>query len=110
VDWLAGGGYLTRLESGGLLRSLLAAFKNTEQFTARGNDSWGLDEVRPMGGMRGGQPVPRVLPMYAVADIADAVVRVREAGGTATEVAQRPYGQESECTDDQGTPFYLGQF
>ena len=62
-----------------------------------------------MGGMAGGRPEQRVAPMWLVNDIEDAARRVRAAGGTATEIAQRPYGLESECVDDQGTPFYLGQ-
>jgi predicted enzyme related to lactoylglutathione lyase len=43
-------------------------------------------------------------------DIVAAIRRVREAGGQAREVAQRPYGLESLCADDQSTPFYLHQF
>ena len=69
----------------------------------------GGDEVRPMTGMYGGADRPVVVPMYAVDDIESAVSRVREAGGTAAEPARQPYGVTSECTDDQGTRFYLGQ-
>ena len=47
---------------------------------------------------------------YLVDDIAAAVDRIRSAGGTATDPIQRPYGLESDCTDDQGIPFYLHQF
>ncbi len=47
---------------------------------------------------------------YRVDDIADAVARVRRAGGTARHPEQRPYGLEADCTDDQGTPFYIHQF
>lgn len=47
---------------------------------------------------------------YRVGDIVGAVARVRDAGGTATDPARRPYGLESDCTDDQQTPFYLHQF
>jgi predicted enzyme related to lactoylglutathione lyase len=48
--------------------------------------------------------------MWTVADIADAVARVREAGGTVLEEPSRqPYGMSALCTDDQGTRFYLGQ-
>ena len=46
---------------------------------------------------------------YRVTDVAASVLRVRELGGAATEVAERPYGLESSCTDDQGLPFYLHQ-
>jgi predicted enzyme related to lactoylglutathione lyase len=47
---------------------------------------------------------------YRVDDIVRAVERVRGAGGQAREVAQRPYGLEALCIDDQGTPLYLRQF
>ena len=50
-----------------------------------------------------------VIVCYRVDDIAGAVTRVRRAGGRARDVAQRPYGLEALCTDDQGTPFYLHQ-
>jgi predicted enzyme related to lactoylglutathione lyase len=81
------------------------------QFTpGRVNDGWGIDGVRPMSGLSGGAERPVVRPMYTVSDIAAAVEKVRELGGTAVEPATRPYGQESLCTDNQGTEFYLGQF
>jgi predicted enzyme related to lactoylglutathione lyase len=51
-----------------------------------------------------------VILCYRVNDIVAATARVRVAGGHAGEVAQRPYGLESPCADDQGTPFYLHQF
>jgi predicted enzyme related to lactoylglutathione lyase len=57
-----------------------------------------------------GPATPGVIVCYRVDDIADTVQRVRDAGGQAREVAQRPYGLESLCADDQGTPFYLHQF
>ncbi|MGI5415264.1 VOC family protein [Actinomadura luteofluorescens] len=69
----------------------------------------GGTEVRPMTGMYGGADRPAVIPMYTVDDIEPAVARVREAGGTATAPARQPYGITSECTDDQGSRFYLGQ-
>ncbi|WP_246395808.1 VOC family protein [Actinomadura luteofluorescens] len=47
--------------------------------------------------------------MYTVDEIEPAVARAREAGGTATAPARQPYGITSECTDDQGSRFYLGQ-
>jgi len=31
------------------------------------------------------------------------------AGGTATDPEQMPYGITSDCVDDQGFSFYLGQ-
>jgi predicted enzyme related to lactoylglutathione lyase len=69
--------------------------------------------VRPQLGMttqpEAGPATPGVILCYRVDDIAAAVIRVRDAGGQAREVAQRPYGLESLCADDQGTPFYLHQ-
>ncbi|AHI00852.1 VOC family protein [Kutzneria albida] len=76
----------------------------------RHEDGWGVDQVRPMTGMHGGHDQPRVVPMYHVADIAEAVAAVDRAGGTAGEVSRQPYGLSALCADDQGTPFYLGQF
>ena len=70
--------------------------------------------VTPQMGMttqpEGGPAAPGVILCYRVSDIAAAVERVRVAGGEAHEVARRPYGLESLCADDQGTPFYLHQF
>jgi predicted enzyme related to lactoylglutathione lyase len=69
--------------------------------------------VAPQVGMttqpEAGPADPGVILCYRVDDIAAAVTRVRDAGGQAREVAQRPYGLESLCADDQGTPFYLHQ-
>jgi predicted enzyme related to lactoylglutathione lyase len=64
-----------------------------------GRDS--LDQNRPL--LRG------AVLGYRVAEIAESVIRVRELGGTATEVGQRPYGLEAECADSQGLPFFLHQ-
>lgn len=65
----------------------------------------------PMVGLTGEESGrPGALLSYRVSDIAAAVVRVRESGGTATEPEQRPYALEADCTDDQSTPFYLHQF
>lgn len=69
--------------------------------------------VAPQIGMttqpEAGPATPGVILCYRVDDIAAAVQRVRDAGGRAREVAERPYGLESLCADDQGTPFYLHQ-
>jgi predicted enzyme related to lactoylglutathione lyase len=70
--------------------------------------------VAPQMGMatqpEAGPATPGVILCYRVDDIAAAVQRVRDAGGQAREAAPRPYGLESLCADDQGTPFYLHQF
>jgi predicted enzyme related to lactoylglutathione lyase len=74
-------------------------------------DGWQMADTRPMAGVGGGNVRSATLPMWTVADIDAAVARVRAAGGTVVaEPAQRPYGREAECTDDQGSPFYLGEF
>jgi uncharacterized glyoxalase superfamily protein PhnB len=72
-------------------------------------DGWGTDDVVPMTGLSGGHERTTVLPMYRVDDIQVAVARVRGAGGTATDPERQPYGVSSQCADDQGTRFYLGQ-
>lgn len=70
---------------------------------------WNIEGSHPKVGMHGGVDRPVVVPMYAVDDIADAVARVRTAGGTATDPEVMPYGITSNCTDDQRVSFYLGQ-
>lgn len=72
-------------------------------------DGWQIDGVSPMGGLHGGHAQSTVVPMYAVHEIAAAVARVREAGGTATDPQDRSFGAMSSCTDDQGTSFHLGE-
>jgi uncharacterized glyoxalase superfamily protein PhnB len=74
----------------------------------RVEDGWNVDGPAPMAGLAGGG-AGVVTPMWRVEDIGAAVGRVREAGGTATEPRQQPYGLASECVDDQGTRFWLGQ-
>ncbi len=73
------------------------------------DDGWQVEDVAPMVGLSGGHPGAAAVPMWRVDDIAFAVDRVRAAGGTATDPARQPYGVTSECTDDQGTRFYLGE-
>lgn len=75
----------------------------------RVEDGWEPHDPVPMTGMHGGHEHATQVPMYRVDDIAAAVERVRAAGGTATEPERMPYGVTAHCTDDQGTPFYLGQ-
>jgi uncharacterized protein len=70
--------------------------------------------VAPQIGMttrtEAGWSEPGVILCYRVDDMGAAVERVHDAGGVAGQVIQRPYGLESLCADDQGTPFYLHQF
>jgi predicted enzyme related to lactoylglutathione lyase len=72
-------------------------------------DGWQVQGPYPRFGLQGGHAEPAVLPMYAVDDVVAAVARVRAAGGTATDPVQMPYGITSDCVDDQGLGFYLGQ-
>jgi uncharacterized glyoxalase superfamily protein PhnB len=77
----------------------------------RVTDGWQVVGTHPMAGAAGGSERPTTVPMWTVADIEVAVARVREAGGTVlAEPARQPYGVTAECTDDQGTRFYLGEF
>jgi predicted enzyme related to lactoylglutathione lyase len=64
---------------------------------------------RPMMGMRGGTARHVITLNYVVADVAAAVRRVRDAGGTATDPTMQPYGLFADCADDQGIAFGLGQ-
>lgn len=77
-------------------------------FSAPGRAGDPVDVV-PMFGISGGHVEPTGVPMWRVDDVASAVARVRAAGGTSTDPQQRPYGITADCTDDQGTRFYLGQ-
>jgi uncharacterized glyoxalase superfamily protein PhnB len=74
-------------------------------------DGWQVVGTHPMAGAAGGSERPTTVPMWTVADIDEAVARVREAGGTVlAEPSRQPYGVTAECTDDQGARFYLGEF
>ena len=72
-------------------------------------DGWSVDDVAPMVGLSGGHDVATTWAMYRVDDIGAAVDAVRDAGGTATDPEVQPYGVTSNCTDDQGTRFSVGQ-
>lgn len=74
------------------------------------DDGWQIAGGTPMGGVAGGSDSPAAVAMWQVDDIAAATERVRSGGGTAGEPEQQPYGLMSECVDDQGIAFYLGQF
>jgi len=63
-----------------------------------------------MAGVAGGSTQAVTVPMWTVDDIDAAVTRVREAGGTVIEEpSTQSYGRSAQCTDDQGTRFYLGE-
>jgi uncharacterized glyoxalase superfamily protein PhnB len=69
---------------------------------------WGVQGAGLMGGLWGGpgrQTGWKV--MYAVDDLAAALTRVREHGGTAGEAERQPYGLSAECVDNQGIEFWL---
>ena len=77
--------------------------------------AWGVVGVLPGGGMWGGSVEEHpayphgVSHCYQVDDMAAALARVRDAGGTAGEPDERHYGTLAECVDDQGTNFQLWQ-
>lgn len=102
--------YLTLLMvDGGRTREFYATVFGWEYTPGNVADGFEAQDVVPMTGMQGGHPRPAAIPMYRVDDLATAVSQVRAGGGTATDPQTRPYGLMSECTDDQGTFFYLGQ-
>jgi len=75
------------------------------------DDGWGVQQTHPMAGVAGGSATTVTVPMWTVEDVDAAVARVRQAGGTIIEEpSQQPYGKMAQCTDDQGTRFYLGEF
>jgi predicted enzyme related to lactoylglutathione lyase len=73
------------------------------------DDGWQVEGTAPMTGLSGGHRHATAVPMWRVDDVAAAVAAVRARGGTATDPQRQPYGTSSECTDDQGSRFYLGE-
>lgn len=71
-------------------------------------DGWRVEDTVPMIGLSGGHERATAVPMWKVTDVPAAVAKVRAAGGTGTDPERQPYGTTSECADDQGTRFYLG--
>jgi predicted enzyme related to lactoylglutathione lyase len=72
--------------------------------------TWRTDQTRPPLGIWPSQGAePEVQLSYRVDDIADAVERVRAAGGQADEPEPKPYGLLADCVDDQGATFRLWQ-
>lgn len=62
-----------------------------------------------MSGMWGGAAEPRIQSLFHVDDLDTALAAVRAQGGQAGEPEQQPYGLSAECTDDQGSGFWLLQ-
>ena len=90
-------------------RDFYTAVLGWEFSGGRVEDGWNIAGTKPMMGLSGGHDRPTAVPMYRVADIDAAVARVRAAGGTATDPEPQSFGMSSDCVDDQGMRFYLGQ-
>jgi predicted enzyme related to lactoylglutathione lyase len=60
-------------------------------------------------GLHPNDPSPGITVFFKVANLNEAVARVKELGGTATPPgpAETGFGQFSMCTDPQGVPFGL---
>lgn len=70
--------------------------------------AWRTDAIQPPLAIRPAGPGPAQLRLsYCVDDIAAAVERIRAAGGQAGEPSRQPWGLVADCTDDQGTPFFV---
>ncbi|HEX3337239.1 MAG TPA: VOC family protein [Jatrophihabitans sp.] len=72
-------------------------------------DGWNVEDTTPMIGLSGGHERASAVPMWRVGDIERAVAAVRAGGGTATDPVRQPYGLTSECADDDGMRFHLGE-
>jgi predicted enzyme related to lactoylglutathione lyase len=70
-------------------------------------DGWQVTGVRPPMGIAGGSS--EIQLCYRIADMEEALAKVRNLGGTAGEAEQKPYGRLATCTDDQGAQFHLWQ-
>jgi predicted enzyme related to lactoylglutathione lyase len=90
-------------------RDFYGAVLGWEFAPGRIDDGWQVTNTRPMAGLAGGSAEVTLVPMWRVDDIDAAVARVRAAGGHASDPERQPYGITSDCEDDQGTKFYLGQ-
>jgi predicted enzyme related to lactoylglutathione lyase len=103
--------YLTyEVVDSGPARAFYRAVLGWEFTPGRVDDGWQISsDIAPMSGIAGGAARQRIVPMWRVDDIISAVERVRSAGGSATDPTQQPYGLTSDCVDDQGMRFYLGQ-
>jgi predicted enzyme related to lactoylglutathione lyase len=93
----------------GRTRAFYAAVFDWTFAPGRIADGWQVEDSVPMTGLSGGHDRAAAVPMWRVDDIGRAVAAVRAAGGTATDPQRQPYGVTSECRDDQGSRFYLGE-
>jgi predicted enzyme related to lactoylglutathione lyase len=81
--------------------------------TARGEafyravTGWPIEGAQPPIGMSGDRAEPTLFLCHAVDDVRAAAVKVRELGGQADELEQRPFGLLVDCTDNQGMRFAL---
>lgn len=92
-------------------RAFLGAVLGLEFEPGNVEDGWAVVGVHPMMGLWGDVSATKttVIPQYRVADIDSAVAKVRALGGTSTDPSEAHYGRSAECTDGQGTNFYLAQ-
>jgi uncharacterized protein len=68
----------------------------------------GVDQYLAQLGLSVGHPLePTLFLSFLVDDIRAAVERVRNAGGQASAIEERPYGALAMCVDDQGLTFAL---
>lgn len=103
-------GYLTlQVADSAAAREFYGAVLGWTIAPGRAEDGWMVQDARPMTGLHGGHERGTGVPMWLVDDVPAAARRVRDAGGTATEPEQQPYGLMSTCSDDQGSSFYLGR-
>jgi predicted enzyme related to lactoylglutathione lyase len=103
-------GYLTlEVVDSARARAFYGSVLGWQVAAGRVEDGWQVADTVPMIGLSGGHERARAIPMWLVDDVVAAVRAVRSAGGVATEPQTQPYGITSECTDDQGLRFYLGQ-
>lgn len=72
-------------------------------------DGFHVANITPPGGIQGGQTTPGVTIYYRVTDMAVAVARVGELGGTVLSEDSYGSGANASCLDDQGVAFQLWQ-
>src|SRR5215472_10127052 len=79
-------------------------------FSSGHRGAWRTEETTPPLGVLSSEGAePEVRLSYRVGNIAEAVERVRAAGGRADEPERKPYGLLAECVDNQGATFHLWQ-